>query len=169
MEFTDCPVNEMLDNVIRLAMYQSEFKAISVTKDLAAGLSVARVNKSQLEQVFLNILTNAAQAMPKGGQLKIATRFSDNGKIEVIFADTGEGMTPEQTHRVFEPFYTTKIKGAGLGLSVSYNIVRLHGGDIRVASEGPGKGATFTVVLPYRAGGNVERNREEEGEDPGRR
>jgi signal transduction histidine kinase len=109
-----------------------------------------------LEQVFLNILRNAIDAMPDGGRLGVAMAVRERGAqrfFEVRVLDTGVGIPPEQLPRIFDPFFTTKPvgKGTGLGLSVSYGIVRAHGGVIEVESE-VGTGSTFTVVLPIREG-----------------
>jgi signal transduction histidine kinase len=104
-----------------------------------------------MKQVFLNMIHNAAQAMPQGGVLAVRTGASEV-EVTVSFVDTGVGIAPENLGRIFEPFFTTKseISGTGLGLSVSLGIVRQHGGVIEVQSE-VGKGTTFTVRIP-RAG-----------------
>ncbi len=105
----------------------------------------------KLNQVFMNILVNAAQAIEDRGEIRIKTYVVDTPKegIEVIIEDTGKGMTEEVKKRIFEPFFTTKPvgKGTGLGLHVSYKIVKAHKGEIRVESE-PGKGTQFTIFLP---------------------
>ena len=103
----------------------------------------------QIAQVFLNLIVNAAEAMGDGGQLCIESRISD-GHVEMIFADTGPGIAPEDLPHIFEPFYTTKDFGTGLGLAVSYSIVESHQGTLSVDSV-PGHGATFTVRLPAAA------------------
>jgi two-component system NtrC family sensor kinase len=105
-------------------------------------------DENQLQQVFLNIMLNAYQAMPNGGQLRIASR-ADGKEVQVIFADTGSGISQENLKRIFDPFFTTKEvgEGTGLGLSISYGIIEQHGGTIEVESE-PGTGSTFTVKLP---------------------
>ena len=102
----------------------------------------------QLNQVFMNILQNAAQAITGEGDIRVRTA-GDNGHVSVEIADNGCGIAPEHLTRIFEPFFTTRPvgKGAGLGLSIAYDIVKKHGGEISVESE-PGKGSTFTVVLP---------------------
>jgi len=113
----------------------------------------------QLEQVFLNLLMNAMEAMPKGGRITISTSLREregHSFVEIQIADTGVGIPPEHLARIFDPFFTTKDvgKGTGLGLSVSYGIVRAHGGSIEVRSE-VGRGSTFTVALPVnQEGGN---------------
>ena len=111
----------------------------------------------QLEQVFLNLLMNAMEAMPNGGRITISTSLREREGhpfVEIQIADTGVGVPPEHLVRIFDPFFTTKDvgKGTGLGLSVSYGIVRAHGGSIEVRSE-VGRGSTFTVALPVNSQG----------------
>jgi signal transduction histidine kinase len=109
--------------------------------------------RSQIDQVFLNVLANAAQAIPRMGTITIETRRE--GPMAVIdIADTGPGMAPETLRRVFDPFFTTKPvgEGTGLGLSISYEIVTKHGGEIRAQSP-PAGGAVFTVRLPVARSG----------------
>jgi PAS domain S-box-containing protein len=107
----------------------------------------AKANASELREVFVNLIINAVDAMPEGGELAIRCG-AQGDRIRLSFADTGEGMTEEVRGRMFEPFYTTKgAQGTGLGLFVSYGIVQRHGGTIQAESE-PGRGATFVVMLP---------------------
>ena len=103
----------------------------------------------RLKQVFINLTMNALEAMqPSSGELRIAWTLSDDGRqVGVSFQDTGPGIEPEHLSRLFEPFYTTKVQGVGLGLAICHEIVREHGGRITVSSE-PGQGARFTVWLP---------------------
>lgn len=102
----------------------------------------------QLQQVFLNIVLNAVDAMPKGGTLTIRTSFSEeSGRIRVEIADTGKGIGEGRAAKIFEPFFTTKPKGTGLGLAISKQLVEQHGGSI-AASNNPGGGATFEILLP---------------------
>jgi signal transduction histidine kinase len=104
-------------------------------------------DKDKLKQVFLNLIKNAGEAMPNGGRVTVETR-KENGRIYVFVTDTGMGIKPEHTGKVFEPFFTTKgVKGFGLGLTVTYGIIKSFGGDIEVESEA-GKGTTFKVMLP---------------------
>lgn len=104
-------------------------------------------DKDKLKQVFLNLIKNAGEAMPDGGMLTVATSRED-GRIHVFVTDTGTGIKPEHIAKVFDPFFTTKgVKGFGLGLSVTYGIIKNFGGDIEVESEA-GKGTTFKVMLP---------------------
>ncbi|MBI4240740.1 MAG: response regulator [Candidatus Rokubacteria bacterium] len=105
-----------------------------------------------LAEVVTNLILNAVEAMPSGGTLSITTRRQGPDRVAVVIADTGVGMSEEVRRRVFDPFFTTKGEaGTGLGLSISYSIVTRHGGEIRVASQ-EGKGTTFTLLFPVRAG-----------------
>ena len=119
----------------------------------------------QIEQVLVNIYTNAIKAMPGGGRLRVEAGLDDE-KTHVVIAvsDTGVGIPPEVRPRIFDPFFTTSEVGGGtgLGLSVSYGIIKRHGGNISVASE-PGKGSRFRVILPVETEG---RNHERERQDP---
>jgi len=104
------------------------------------------VDADQMRQVFTNIITNAQQAMPDGGRLTI--RAKSKGKsVTIEFSDSGCGIPAGNIKKIFDPLFTTRAKGIGLGLSVCKNMLERHGGDITAASE-PGRGATFTVSLP---------------------
>src|SRR5690606_7526580 len=108
---------------------------------------------SQINQVFLNIVTNAAQAIENSGEIVITTRRRDKDHVEIRFADTGCGIPEENLARIRDPFFTTKEvgTGTGLGLSIVDEIIRSHGGELLVESQ-VGKGSTFTVVLPIKHG-----------------
>jgi two-component system NtrC family sensor kinase len=111
------------------------------------------VVSDQITQVFLNVVINAIEAMPTGGDLHLETSVSEDGEWVLIrFQDTGSGMSAEQIANLFEPFYTTKSDGTGLGLAISYGIVERHSGVIEVSSQ-PGQGATFVVKLSVHGGG----------------
>src|SRR5206468_4227699 len=121
------------------------------------GRPKAPVVRGQIEQILLNLIINARQAMPRGGRLKIEVRENPRTRMaEIILADSGMGIPPEQLRLIFEPFYTTKSPdehghgGSGLGLSVCRQIIEQHQGRIRVESI-VGKGSTFTIKLPYKA------------------
>jgi signal transduction histidine kinase len=119
---------------------------VELTKDIDNNLPMVMVDADQIRQVFLNIALNALQAMPESGRLDIWA--TDKGKfVEVEFTDTGSGIPEEIKNKIFDPLFTTKAKGVGLGLSVCKSILDRHQGDIRVESE-VGKGATFTISLP---------------------
>ena len=101
----------------------------------------------QLRQAFMNIASNACEAMEKGGRLTVRTReVPGDLDVEVVFEDTGPGIPPERLRKIFDPFFTTKERGTGLGLSVVYGVVEKHGGKIEVDSD-EGKGTRFTIRL----------------------
>ena len=141
-------INELIDNIILLVRNQTSFRSILIEKDLAGGIPDILVDPDQIQQVFVNIILNAAEAMTKGGTLTIRSmRSVDGGSIVITLADTGNGISEEVRERIFDPFYTTKEHGTGLGLSISYGIIEQHGGSIGVDSV-MGKGSTFTISLP---------------------
>lgn len=113
---------------------------------------------SQLNQVFMNVLSNAAQAIENDGEIHISTRILANEKVEVSIRDTGKGMSKATLEKIFDPFFTTKGlgSGTGLGLSISYGVVQKHGGDILVSSE-PGKGTEFKIILPVNGPAEFKR------------
>lgn len=119
---------------------------VTVQLDLAPRLPQVSLDPDRMQQVFLNLINNAAQAMPGGGRLTISTHL-ENGRVRFSFADTGVGIAPEDQARVFEPLYTTKAKGFGLGLAIVQLLVDAHGGEVTVSSQ-PGAGACFSVLLP---------------------
>ncbi len=150
-EFIEVHLSEVLRQTLLFLEKQLSRGLVKVVADLPEDLPFIKGNSLQLQQVFTNLIINAAHAMPGGGTLVIRTR-QNGGMLEAEFRDQGIGIAPEHLHRIFEPFFTTKPvgEGTGLGLSVSYGIIKHHGGDIRVSSE-PGRGSTFTVVLPLHA------------------
>jgi len=142
-------VNRVVSDVLTLVEYQIRNENIRVVTDLAADLPPVMGDPNQLQQVFLNIIVNARQAMPNGGSLAITTAVAGDGSVEVALGDTGCGMTAELAQKIFDPFYTTKDKegGSGVGLFLCRNIVKDHGGTLTVSSR-PGEGSTFIVRLP---------------------
>jgi len=139
-------LNHLMEKSLALIGTQSIFHDVRIQRDYQKGLPPALVDPNQVEQVFINILLNAAQAMAGGGTLSLATRRT-GAELSVAIADTGAGIRPEHLGRIFDPFFTTKEHGTGLGLAVSYGIVENHGGRIEVESA-VGRGTTFTVWLP---------------------
>jgi signal transduction histidine kinase len=140
-------LHELLDRVLR--QYGDELDAHGVTVHRVYGPGSGRLvaDALQMEQVFLNLIHNAQQAMTEGGTLTVLTRVAD-GALVITFQDTGVGIAPADLTRVFQPFYTTKHRGSGLGLSIVRKIVAAHGGTVQIASE-PGQGASITVALPH--------------------
>ncbi len=118
-------------------------------KRLANDLPEIAIDPGQIQQVLVNILTNAVQAMPEGGKLTIGAKQRDE-LLEVEIADTGCGISQEVIGKIFDPLFTTKAKGIGLGLAVCKSIIDRHEGSIEVKSE-VGKGTTFTTKLPLKA------------------
>ena len=141
-------LNEVIDHTIPLLQYQISMQDIEIIKEYATDLPLLMVDRDQLQQVFVNLILNAVQAMPAGGQLTLRTGLRQ-GQIAIDIADTGMGIPEENLGHIFDPFFTTKGvgKGTGLGLSVSYGIVERHGGAILVDSQ-LGLGTTFTILLP---------------------
>jgi two-component system, NtrC family, sensor kinase len=147
-------VARVLEDCIALVARQALFHNIEVVKDYQADLPLAVIDSSQMQQVFLNLIINAAEAMDGEGRLSLVTRHKrGDTHVTVQVSDTGHGITPENLDKVFVPFFTTKEAGhgTGLGLAISYNIVRAQTGTISVASE-VGRGTTFTVTLPAALG-----------------
>lgn len=146
-------INEVIEETLTLCARQMELKHIRINRQLAPALPMVSADFQQLMQVFLNMFTNAKDAMPDGGELGIETRLLKTpGGAEVIMtsiSDTGTGISPDIVDRIFDPFFTTKPvgKGTGLGLSVCSGIIHKHNGTIKAQSE-PGKGSTFTIGLP---------------------
>ncbi len=145
-------INEVIERTLALRTYQLKVDNVQVVKELCHNLPPTTADDYQLQQVFLNIINNAHQAMvgeQDGGTLTIGSELLKDDIIRISFADTGPGIKAEILDKVFDPFFTTKEVGAGtgLGLSVSHGIVQEHGGRIWAESE-PGQGATFVVELP---------------------
>jgi two-component system NtrC family sensor kinase len=150
-EFAAADINEGLESTISIAWNELKYKATIIRE--YGELSLYWCNLGQLNQVFLNILVNAAHAIKEQGEIRITTR-DENGAVRIAISDTGGGISPENIKHIFEPFFTTKEvgKGTGLGLAIAYDIVvNKHGGQIEVASE-VGKGSTFTITLPVKNG-----------------
>ncbi|MFH1925681.1 MAG: ATP-binding protein [Chloroflexota bacterium] len=121
---------------------------IELTENLDSDSTEIAVDAGQIQQVLINVITNAVQAMPKGGKLTISTR-EKRGFLELDVTDTGSGITNETKGKIFDPLFTTKAKGIGLGLAVSKSIIDRHGGQIEAKSTA-GKGTTFTIRLPLK-------------------
>jgi signal transduction histidine kinase len=142
-------ISSVIDQVLALVGHQAQLQKVSIVRNEASGLPPVKADFSQLEQVFINLIVNAIQAMPKGGRLTITAVLANDDMISVAIQDTGYGIPPENIIKLFTPFFSTKeaVKGVGLGLAISYGIVERHGGRIEVKSE-VNKGSTFTVYLP---------------------
>jgi two-component system NtrC family sensor kinase len=141
-------INTILDEILLLMTKQLQEHSIRISSSYADDLGKAYASKNQLRQVFLNMITNARDAMPDGGALTIKT-MKEGDSIHIEISDTGVGIQEEDMDKIFDAFFTTKhsIKGVGLGLSVCYGFIEEHGGDIKVSSK-KGEGTTFTVIIP---------------------
>jgi signal transduction histidine kinase len=138
------PVSEIADSLAA----QDAFKDIDLELRLADDLPEVNADPAQIGQVVMNMLLNAIHSITPPGRIEVLTRRTENS-VEIVFQDTGAGIPDENIHKIFDPFFTTKdaTKGTGLGLAVSYGIIKKHGGEIEVAST-VGKGSTFIVRLP---------------------
>lgn len=139
-------INSVIDRTVRLVGDTLAKNKIEVEKDYTDLIFSVHADPSQLQQLFLNLILNAIEAMPHGGKLEISTRLEDHG-VRIIFADTGGGIPKGLKKKIFEPFYTTRKHGTGLGLAIAHKIVENHGGRIEVESEVE-KGSTFNIWLP---------------------
>lgn len=141
----------VVESSLRLASFDKAFKRLRVETDFDAQAPRVLADQDQMQQVFLNLLLNARDAMPEGGELRINTLFVEEAREVVVeFEDTGQGIPADALPHVFDPFFTTKRAGAGLGLAVCYGIVTAHGGRITVESR-DGRGTTVRVALPSDA------------------
>jgi len=145
-EFTALDLNLVLDDTLELLKNTaSARKDISITKDFAGPLFV-NADRQKMQQVFLNLGMNALEAMPDGGELSVSTKRSSRS-FEVVFKDTGIGISQKNLEKIFYPFFTTKDEGTGLGLAIAYRIIEEHKGKINVISN-LGEGAAFKVIIP---------------------
>ncbi len=144
-------LSALLDRAVEAVAHQAAFREVTFERCYAGDLPRIQADPSQLQQVFVNLMNNAADAMDGSGTITLTTRAVDSTSVEVSVADTGCGIPEEDLGRLFTPFYTTKVpgRGTGLGLSIVYGIVKMHRGQITAASR-VGKGTTFRVILPVR-------------------
>jgi two-component system NtrC family sensor kinase len=144
-------INTVLDEILLLYAKQLQEYSIKLEFDFGDPLPLVYASRNQLRQVFLNMISNARDAMPEGGSLAVKT-CQDGDMVAIQIADTGVGIKEEDLHRIFDAFFTTKddIKDVGLGLSVCYGFIQDHGGDICVDSR-EGEGTMFTITLPVHS------------------
>ncbi|MCD5391080.1 ATP-binding protein [candidate division NPL-UPA2 bacterium] len=143
-------INEMVEEALSQLSQGGGLEGIEVVKEWTSSLPRVKIDPAELQQAFLNIIQNAVQAMPNGGNLTIATKpAGETNCLEISFADTGCGIAPENMEKVFQPFFTSKDfgEGTGLGLAIAEGIVKRAGGEIKAESK-LGKGTVFTVYLP---------------------
>jgi two-component system, NtrC family, sensor kinase len=147
-EFTEVNLNTVVEEVLTLVAHPFRTAQVQVTRNLQVELPAVLGSTNKLQQVFLNLFLNARDAMPSGGVVEVRTK-AYNGSVEVEIIDSGAGIPRENLNRIFDPFFTTKSsgRGTGLGLSVSYGIVKEHAGKVDVRST-PGKGTSFRLEFP---------------------
>jgi len=157
LNLVDCPIKDIINEIIPFLLKEIADKGIQFVETYHPGLPKIRVDKNQMHQAFLNLFLNAIQAMPNGGELKIEVHpvlsclpgGVKQNFVKIIISDTGKGIPSHFVPRVFDPFFTTRPKGVGLGLSITYQIIKKHGGSIKVESVWE-KGTSFVINLPER-------------------
>jgi signal transduction histidine kinase len=142
-------INRIAARVVEFVGAQTQAVGVCMRSDFAAGPLVCPVDAEKLEQALLNIVANALAAMAGGGDLMVRTRSEGTWAV-IEISDTGHGMDPETQARVFDPFFSTRKRGTGLGLSTTRRIIRDHGGTIQLHSE-TGRGTSFTIRMPLAA------------------
>ena len=145
--FSTVPAHELLDHSLRLLQHQIGAKMISLRRDYQAAPDTVHGDDAQLQQVFMNLLLNAIEAMGTNGVLTVSTEITDGKQLQIQIRDTGAGVARENLGRLFEPFFTTKKNGTGLGLAISKRIALEHQGEIHLQSA-VNQGSTFTLSLP---------------------
>jgi two-component system, sporulation sensor kinase E len=146
-QFAPQQLNDILEESVTFLRTEIRDRDILVELDLDENLPILELDRDQLKQAFYNVIKNAVQAMKSGGILHIRT-WRDDLHVSVSFSDTGGGISQENMSKLFQPYFTTKSSGSGLGLLIVRRIVREHGGEIEIESD-EGKGIRFTIHLPY--------------------
>jgi signal transduction histidine kinase len=141
-------MNSIVEDALRFFSAEIEARDIVVETELRSDLPLLQVDRDQMKQAFYNVIKNSFEAMKRRGILRIRTDM-DESHVRVSFIDTGGGMSAETLSHVFEPYYTTKQSGTGLGLLIVRRIVREHGGELAIEST-EGKGLTLTIRLPFK-------------------
>jgi signal transduction histidine kinase len=147
-QFKPASLNEIVNKTLATLKPELENRGLNLKMKLVHQLPLTPIDATQVQQVLVNLVKNAMQAMTRGGTLTVQTGEGSDA-VWVSVADTGGGIPEEQLNRIFEPFYTTKKKGTGLGLMIVQRIVRAHNGHIEVDSQ-VGRGTTFRIWLPLR-------------------
>ena len=145
---TPVNVHALLDHSLRLLEHQMNGRMVNLRRDYRAIPEMVQGDEGRLQQVFMNLLLNAVEAMGHGGKLTVTTENSE-GHMRISVRDTGTGIAPENFARIFDTFFTTKKNGTGLGLAISRRVVEEHHGVIEVQSK-VGHGSTFCIVLPSK-------------------
>lgn len=146
----DVPIEDLLEKTANLVKNEMRLHRVHFFKEVHGDIPILNIDKNAFQQVLLNLFINSIQAMPEGGEIKVDISLEEAAnEVRIEFRDTGKGIPPDQQERIFDPFFTTKREGegTGLGLSVTYSIIRKHGGRIKVESE-PGRGTCFSNFIP---------------------
>jgi signal transduction histidine kinase len=149
LSMTTLPVSELLEEMVALARPQAEAAGIRVMLEDDSGGAPVRVDRDLFKQAVLNVVVNAIEAMPQGGELRLACHSSAT-TAEIRISDSGPGIPPALSEKIFRLYFTTKEKGSGIGLAMTFRMVQLHDGTIEFSSQ-PGKGTTFTLRIPVAA------------------
>jgi signal transduction histidine kinase len=147
-------INQIVDSIARILETEAKDKGVEITRDFAENLPLVAIDREQMKQVFMNLILNGIQAMKEGGSISISTRSVSKNEpgpsahfVQIEVRDTGVGIAEEHLEHIFDPFFTSKDEGSGLGLSISHQIVQEHGGYIEVQSK-IGAGTSFFINLP---------------------
>jgi signal transduction histidine kinase len=146
-------INEVVDSIARILETEAKDKGVEITRDFGENLPAVAIDREQMKQVFMNLILNGIQAMRDGGSIVVSTRrYSKDSTepedfVQVEIRDTGAGIPEEHLEHIFDPFFTSKDEGSGLGLSISHQIVQEHAGHLEVQSK-LGVGTSFFVNLP---------------------
>jgi signal transduction histidine kinase len=146
-------IHEIIDEVLNFVKQHAKVEHLEIIRKYDEEVPVILLDEKKIKQVFINLIMNASHAIGGSGTIEIRTNYDQpNESIQVQVSDSGHGISKANMKRIFDPFFTTKPtgEGTGLGLSVSYGIIKNHGGEITVESE-PGEGSTFTVILPVKS------------------
>lgn len=143
-------VNQVVQDLLNFVRYELQYSDIELVEELESELPQVEIDEKYLKQALMNVIKNAMNAMPEGGILKVTTRHRED-RVLLTVEDTGVGMSEEVRQKIFEPYFTTKDFGSGIGLTLVYKVVKEHKGDITVNSQ-EGKGSTFTITLPVPQG-----------------
>jgi signal transduction histidine kinase len=146
MKTAEVPVDAFVTEMVELARPQGQAAGVTLSADLHASGATMMADSDLLKQAALNIVVNALEAMPKGGELRFESSI-EGEEVEIRITDSGSGIPPEKREKIFQLYYTTKRKGSGIGLAMTFRIVQLHNGKIEFVSE-PGKGTTFLLRFP---------------------
>jgi signal transduction histidine kinase len=140
-------IGKILLDLMQLFAGEAREKGIQLRSIIASNLPAISMDGERIKEAFLNLIRNAMDAMKEGGSLGVEAHPLDAQRLKVVFSDSGYGIPASQRRKVFDPFYTTKERGVGLGLSLAHQIIKAHGGQIQIESE-EGEGTRVTVTLP---------------------